>query len=101
MNRSAMVVHGFCLCLSKHASRRMSQRGLSPASINAALMFGRVAYVRGAELHAIGHKEVEHYRREGIELSDYEGVQVIFGNDGTIITAYRNSNFRRLRKQLH
>ena len=83
--------------LTKHAADRMNTRRLPPAAISATIAYGRIVHIRGAEIHVIGRKEVERGERDGIDLSRYEGVQVVCGGDGTILTVYRNSNFRTLR----
>jgi hypothetical protein len=67
------------------------------SAVEAALRFGRVAHVRGGQIHAIGRKEVARYRQAGIDLTRYEGVQVVCAPDGAILTVYRNRDFRRLR----
>ena len=39
--------------------------------------------------------------REGVQLADFEGVQVVcLPNDDTVLTVYRNHDFRRLRPAL-
>ncbi len=83
--------------LSQHAWQRMSGRGLSPDAIQRVINFGRVAYVRGATIYAVGRKESARFKREGIDLSDVEGVQAVCSEDGVIITVYRNRDFRGLR----
>ncbi len=83
--------------LTKHAFYQMNSRGLSPKAIAAAVNYGRVVHTRGAEIHAIGHKEVGLYERDGIDLSRFEGVQVVCSPDGSILTVYRNRDFRGLR----
>ena len=83
--------------LSGHALQRMRQRRISESAIRAALEYGRVVHVRGAAIHAIGRKEVFRLRRRAIDVSEHEGVQVVCARDGTILTAYRNRDFRNLR----
>lgn len=85
--------------LSRHAQERMDARALSAETISQVLRFGRAAHVRGATIYAIGRKEVRHFRRDGIDLSNAEGVQVVCSEDGVVITAYRNHDFRGLRPQ--
>ncbi|KWO11895.1 hypothetical protein WM26_16110 [Burkholderia cepacia] len=75
----------------------MVTRGLSAEAIDAALTFGRAVHTRGAEIHAIGRKEVSRYAGLGIDLARYEGVQVVVSPDGHIVTVYRNHSFRGLR----
>jgi len=83
--------------LTRHARERMGARGLSSTAISAALDYGRVVHTRGAAIHVIGRKEVDWFDRLGIDLSRYEGVQVVCSSDGAVITVYRNRDFRGLR----
>jgi hypothetical protein len=83
--------------LTNHAKERMATRGLRAEAIDAALAYGRVVYVRGADIFAIGRKEIAHYAKEGVDLSAYDGVQVVVTADGTILTVYRNRSFNGLR----
>lgn len=84
--------------LTRHARCRSGARRVGVAAIEAALEYGRVVYVRGAEIHVIGRKEVFRYRRHGIDLREYEGIQVVCQpGGGLILTAYRNRDFRGLR----
>ena len=86
------------LLLTRHARLRTSARRFGVAAIEAALAYGRIVHVRGAEIHVIGRKEVFRYRRHGVDLREYEGVQVVCRpGTGFILTAYRNRNFRGLR----
>lgn len=83
--------------LTKHAYGRMTTRSISRTAIAAALEFGRCVEIRGAQIFAIGRKEVEQYRRDGVELREFEGTQVVVTASGTVMTVYRNSDFRSLR----
>lgn len=55
--------------LTKHAAERMVTRRLSPAAVAAAIAYGRIVQIRGADILAIGRKEVECGEREGLDLS--------------------------------
>lgn len=83
--------------LTKHARVRMSQRRLSDEAIATVMNYGRLVHTRGAEICAIGRKEVEHFRALGLDLSPYLGVQVVCSSDGAVITAYRSKDLRGLR----
>ena len=85
--------------LTKHAKRRMEARRLPEDAVNAALDHGRIVHARGAEIYAIGRNEIARCRREGVDLSAYEGVQVVCSPDGTVLTVYKNRNFRGLRSR--
>lgn len=83
--------------VTDHARKRMTGRRISPEALEAVLTYGREVYVRGAQVYAIGKKEVERYQRDGIDLSAYEGIQVVCSVDDTVMTTYRNHDFRGLR----
>ncbi len=83
--------------LTAHAADRMSTRGLRAPAVTAALDHGRVVHIRGADIHAIGRREVASCKRDGIDLSRHEGVQVVCGPEGHVLTVYRNRDFRSLR----
>ena len=83
--------------MTRHAWRRMTARGLSYSAVDAALEYGRVAHVRGATIYAIGRKEVARYASEGVDLARFDGVQVVCTPGGTVLTVYRNRDFRGLR----
>lgn len=85
--------------LTNHALARMTTRAISRTAIEAALEFGRCVDIRGAQIFAIGRREVEALRREGIELADFEGTQVVVTDGGAVLTVYRNSDFRGLRER--
>lgn len=75
----------------------MSQRGIAMDLIDLVLEFGRMSCTRGAVIHAVGRKEVEHYRKKDVDLSSCDSIQVVCSMDGAVITAYRNADFRGLR----
>ena len=88
------------LPLTNHARRRMNARRLSDQTVMTVMLYGRLVRARGAEIYAIGRKEVDRYlAEEGIDLSGVEGVQVVCSPDGAILTVYRNNDFRRLRSR--
>ena len=86
--------------LTRHAEVRMRQRRIRRDAVEAALDYGRMVHTRGAVVYGIGHKEVDRYQAEGIDLSEYDGVQVVCSLHNEVITVYRNRNFRRLRPGL-
>ena len=83
--------------LTKHAVERMVTRSISRTAIEAALEFGRCVEIRGAQIFAIGRKEVERFRRDGVDLGEFEGTQVVVTDSGAVMTVYRNSDFKSLR----
>lgn len=83
--------------LTHHAAKRMKSRALPATAVASVIRYGRIVKIRGAEIHAIGRREVAHFAREGIDLSAWAGVQVVCTTDGVIVTVYRNHDFRGLR----
>ena len=85
--------------LSTHARRRMQQRGISAAALDALLDFGRTARAgRGRELVFFDHKARERLSRAKI-LAAGEATRVcnsyaILGSDGMVVTV--GHRFRRI-----
>ena len=71
---------------------------MTPTAVTMALNYGRMVHVRGADIYALGRKEVLRGLEEGVDLSRWEGTQVVCAPEtGAILTVYRNHNFRSLR----
>jgi hypothetical protein len=83
-----------------HSRKRMQHRGIDQVAVEAVLEFGREVFTRGAVIHAIGRREIEQWNDEGIDLSGYDGIQVVCSHEGSVLTVYRNRNFRGLRTGL-
>jgi hypothetical protein len=83
--------------LSEHALERMQQRGISHQAVFQTIAFGRIGRGRGATIYAIGKKEITEFAKDGIDLSQYEGVHVVMSRRGIITTVYRNSDMPRLK----
>jgi hypothetical protein len=84
---------------TKHGWLRTNARRLGLTAIEAALAYGRIVRTRGAEIFVLGRKEVETCRScFHLDFSAFEGTQVVTV-DGTVVTAYRNRDFRGLRSR--
>ena len=85
--------------LSAHARRRMQQRGISAAALDALLDFGRTTRAgRGRELVFFDRKARARLERESV-LAAGEATRVtksyaIVGSDGTVVTV--GHRFRRI-----
>jgi len=86
--------------LTRHATARMTHRGVPTEVVELVIGYGRTVYTRGAVIYAIGWKEIEGNRHEHVDLSGCEGIQVVCSTDGAILTVYRNHDFRGLRTGL-
>jgi hypothetical protein len=86
--------------MTDHAWRRMTSRGLSQRAVEAVLTYGRTVHARGAEIHALGRREVEKYSTHSMDLHPFTGVQVVcLPEDEVILTVYRNNDFNGLFKR--
>jgi hypothetical protein len=83
--------------LTQHAWDRMCGRSLCPSAIRLVLNYGRAVHTRGAIIYVVGRKEVARFRREGVELSAVEGIQVVCSESRAVLTVYRNRDLRGLR----
>ena len=86
--------------LTSHAESRMGSRRISHEDVAAVMCYGRSSHVRGAVVYSLGRHEAVYCREEGLKLDRLEGLQVVCATDnGAVITVYRNSNFRSLRRR--
>lgn len=76
--------------LTRHAVFRSHTRQIPLRKIEAVLRYGRFRHARGAEVYTLGWREVRRWAEHGIDLSRLEGIEVICGHDGRVITVYRN-----------
>lgn len=83
--------------LTDHAQMRMGQRGISERVVDMVLRHGRTVHARGATYRVVGHKEVSRCADRGIDLAEADGVHVLLASDGSVITAYRNHELRKIR----
>jgi len=84
--------------LTKHAQYRMDGRRIPAHSVQVVLTYGRRVWTRGAQVFALGQREVERGAHRGLNLLPYEGIQVVCTPEGSILTVYRQHNFKPLRR---
>lgn len=82
------------LLLTRHATTRMQQRRIPTDAIDAGLAFGREFQTRDAVIFVIGRREIERHA-EVVDLSDLNGLHVVCGREGTVVTTYKNPRFHR------
>lgn len=80
--------------LTHHAIDRSRARHIPPTTIDAVLSYGRLKHDRGAEIYTVGWRDVAWWAERGIDLTPYEGVEVVCGNSGWVITVYRKRKRR-------
>ena len=86
------------LPLTHHARARMDGRRIPPEAVAAVLAHGRTVWTRGAQVFALGRKEVARALQRGLDLRPFAGLQVVCAPDGDVLTVYRNHDFRPLRR---
>jgi hypothetical protein len=78
----------------------MQSRRIPQAVVGQVLTYGRVAYVRGACIYAVGNREVAYWRARGVRLDAASGVQVVVDpGTGWVLTCFRNADLRSLRRK--
>lgn len=88
--------------MTTHAREQMETRGVRLSAIDAAFRYGRVAPRPGqAIVYAIGRKEIAEARNDGVDLSKFNGIQIVVttepGREAEIITVYRNTDLASIR----
>ena len=88
----------YALGLSVHAYKRRTQRGIQQQYIAHLLRFGRKKFHRHAIYYSIGQKEINKYAYLCPALKNMNGMHLITAINGTIMTIFRNRDFRLLKK---
>ena len=84
--------------VSDHASLRMNQRCIDKSSLETVLKFGRLIRSRGASFYVLGKRDSSHLQSIGIKVQRLENTQVVVDEKtNTVITVYKNNNFRKIR----
>ena len=89
----------FPLSLTNHAAIRMQQRGISRAALQAVLDFWRRIHAKGLTFYVVGRKEVALYADRGVNLTNFEGLQVLVAADGAVVTTYRSRDLHAIKVQ--
>lgn len=85
--------------ITRHALQRSRERGIPLTAVQAVIDFGHPRSIRGAEIYMIGWRDVRFYRECGLDLSRFEGIEVVCSHDGAVLTVYRNENNKALRNR--
>ena len=83
--------------LTFHAAVRSRTRGIPLEAIEAVVEYGKHRAIRGADVFTLGWREVRFHSERGLDLSRWEGIEVVCAHQGQILTVYRNKNPRALR----
>jgi hypothetical protein len=83
--------------LTEHARMRLGARRIPEAAVDAAFLYGRERHMKGATYFVIGRKEVVRHRAAGVDLGEFEGIQIVCAGSAVVMTAYRNRDLSGLR----
>ncbi len=79
------------LRLSEHAWARLCARSLNLNAVRAALDWGRYQRAgNGCTRWRLDRKSVAYAARQGVDLRPHEGVTVVTGGDGSVVTVWRH-----------
>ena len=81
---------------SDHAWSRISARRIRKDAIVAAMSYGRRYWNEGRIVYRLDRRSVKKAAKMGLKLQRYEGIHVVLGDDGRVVTAYRNRNGKRV-----
>ena len=82
-----------------HAWRRISGRSISQDGIEAALTYGRCYLNQGRTIYRLDRRSIKKAISKGVEsslLHSFEGIHVVIGEEGEIVTVYRNRKGKRV-----
>ena len=82
-----------------HAWRRISSRSISEEGIEAALAYGRYYLNQGRAVYRLDRRSIKKATQDGVSsshLRPYEGIHVVIGREGEIVTVYRNKRGKRV-----
>ena len=92
---------GSFLHITQHAQKRMQQRRIDLDMVEAVIQFGREVCTRGSLYYAVGRNEVDNAAQKDRDIRHLDGVQVVTSlEDGSVLTVYRNRDFRLLRANM-
>ena len=83
--------------LTRHAIDRSRSRGIPTEAIDLVIAYGKHRAIRGADVYTLGWREVRFHATRSLDLSRWEGIEVVCAHDGQVLTVYRNKNPHALR----
>ena len=91
------------MILSRHASRRAQQRGITSAQLSAVAAHGDMEVHRGGDCYAVWISRGTLRRLgpttpEGVPTDRLKGLTILEGNDDTLVTTFRNARGKMYRR---
>lgn len=77
---------------SWHAWSRLKTREIPAEQAEQVLKYGRVLKSPDARVRVVWQREIDFFRRKGVDLSACKGVHVVCALDGRVMTVYRKDD---------
>ena len=84
------------LLITSHAWKRISGRRICEKGIFAAIEHGRRYWNHGRLVYRLDRRCISKARGRGLDLQQYEGIHVVLGDEGQVVTVYKNKQCKRL-----
>ncbi|MFB2579489.1 hypothetical protein ACEYX6_10160 [Acinetobacter sp. c2-A9] len=84
-----------------HAYHRGQQRNIQAWMVAHAIRYGRRFYDKGAVYYRVGKREIQRFGKICPELKKMNGIHVVTGQNGKILTMFRNTKFKRIGTNQH
>ena len=92
------------MILSRHASVRAQQRGISSAQLSAIATYGDKEIHRGGDCYAVwisrrALRSLGPTTPDGVSTDRLKGLTILRGEDGILVTAFRNERAKVYRRR--
>jgi len=84
--------------VTRHADRRMNQRGIGQDAIDFTLRWGHVYHRTGICFHVLRRRDIERSGAHDARALRWEGTTVLI-EDGTVISVYKNRDVAPIRRK--
>ncbi len=86
------------MTVTKHASRRMKQRGITREAIDFTLRWGTIYYRTGIVFYVLRRRDIVRSKCREAQLQKWEGTTVLVAED-VIISVYKNRDISEIRRK--
>ena len=86
--------------LTDHADSRMQQRNIDVSAVQLVLSYGKIIHSKKARYFVVRKRDIKRLAKHCKDIALTENIQVLVADGiNSIITVYRNSDFRQIRPQ--
>ena len=86
------------MTLSKHAVRRMSQRGITDEAIDFTLRWGKIYHRTGIVFFVLRQRDIRRSKRRDAKVQRWEGTTILMSED-MIVSVYKNRDISDIRRK--